>query len=75
MLPQNYRRETCNWVETKSDQHLISPYRNTAESCIKDQENKGDYHLRSFDWKCIKKSLGKINTDVRVIRVKELIQS
>ena len=31
-------------LKPKSDQHLVSPYNNTAELFIQDHENKGNDH-------------------------------
>ena len=33
-----------NPLKPKSDQHLVSPYNNTAELFIQDYENKGNDH-------------------------------
>ena len=33
-----------NPLKPKSDQHLVSPYNNTAELFIQDHENKGNDH-------------------------------
>lgn len=36
-----------NPLNPKSDQHLFSPYNNTAESFSKDQKNRGNDHQQN----------------------------
>ena len=39
-----YQCSGFNPLNSQNDQHLVSPYNNTAESFIQDHENKGNNH-------------------------------
>ena len=70
-----------NPLNPESDQHLISPYSNLAESFIKVMRIKEmittqrSFHCETnspcqYQRKCLKKSMENVDTDVRVSRVK-----